>query len=408
MNYKVSFNKHDLSGNINITFSKSISNRLLVIQALTKDPFRIYNLSESDDTRYMSSAFISESEEVNIGHAGTAMRFLTAYFAAASIKKIITGSERMRNRPIGELVDALNSLGAGITYAEKQGYPPLVTSGKALKGNEIHLRGSISSQYITALLLVAPVLPQGLTIYITDTLISSSYVKLTLDMMRFFGVESKWEGNVISIANQEYKPRDFTVEADWSGASYWYQMAFLSNSADLFLRGLFQNSSQGDAAIAGLFQKLGVETEYVEGGVKLSKKKVNLSFFEFDFINNPDMVQTFVVALCLKGIPFRISGAQSLRIKETDRIAALQVEMRKMGYSIQEPETGVLTWDAKQSEPLKDIRIDTYDDHRMALAFAPAAIKFPGLIINHAEVVSKSYPNYWEELEKVGAVLAIV
>jgi 3-phosphoshikimate 1-carboxyvinyltransferase len=333
------------------------------------------------------------------------MRFLTAYFAATAIKKTITGSERMRNRPIGELVDALNSLGAEITYAEKQGYPPLVTSGNPLKGSEIHLRGSISSQYITALLLVAPILPQGLTIYITDTLISSSYVKLTLDMMRFFGVKSKWEGDIISIAHQEYKERDYTVEADWSGASYWYQMAFLSDSANLFLKGLFQNSSQGDASIADLFQKLGIETEYVDGGVKLSKKEVNLSFFEFDFINNPDMVQTFVVALCLKGIPFRLSGAQSLRIKETDRIAALQVEMNKLGYTIQEPEKGVLTWDGMQNHPMEDIRIDTYDDHRMALAFAPAAIKFPGLIINHAEVVSKSYPNYWDELEKVGAVL---
>lgn len=402
MHYKIIFKQLNISGSVNITFSKSISNRLLVIKALTDESFEIKNLSESDDTRYMNNAFTTNLEIVDIGHAGTAMRFLTAYFASKSLKKTITGSERMQNRPIGELVDALNSLGADIKYADKYGYPPLLTSGKFLTGKEIKLKGSISSQYITALLLIAPVLPHGLTVTITDTLISSSYVKLTLEMMKYFGVKSEWRGNTITIPPQKYQPRDYIVEADWSGASYWYQIAFLSNSADIFLKGLFENSAQGDAAISKLFEKLGITTSFVDGGVKLTKQNNYPDYFEFDFIDNPDMVQTFVVALCLKGIPFRLSGAQTLRIKETDRIAALQKEMMKLGYTIREPEKGVLTWNGQKGSSLNEIRIDTYDDHRMALAFAPAAIKFPGLIINNAGVVSKSYPNYWDELRSIG------
>lgn len=408
MNYKIHFPIKRIQGCIALPFSKSISNRLLVIKALAEKEFRINNLSESDDTIHMSKAFESDSNIVDIGHAGTAMRFLTAYYAASSIRKTITGSERMRNRPIGELVNALNTLGAEITYAEKQGYPPLVTSGKSLNGNEIKLRGSISSQYITALLLVAPSLPQGLTIYITDTLISSSYVKLTLEMMKFFGIESHWEGNVVSIPHQSYSARDFTVEADWSGASYWYQMAFLADAVNITLKGLFNNSAQGDSAIGGLFQKLGVETTFNSEGVLLSKKPNQCQYFEFDFIDNPDMVQTFVVALCLRGIPFKLSGAQSLRIKETDRIAALQVEMKKLGFVIHEPEKGVLAWNGEREAIEKSIRIDTYDDHRMALAFAPAAIHYPGIIINNAEVVTKSYPDFWTDLQSVGAILETV
>lgn len=405
MNYKIRFNSNNLKGDVVLPFSKSISNRLLVIHAFANHAFRIFNLSESDDTRHMSHAFESGDDVVNIGHAGTAMRFLTAYFAAAGIEKTITGSDRMKNRPIGELVNALNSLGAEITYTEKQGFPPLKTSGKILKGDSISLKGSISSQYITALLLIAPVLPNGLTINITDHLISSSYVKLTLQMMKFFGIESTWEGNRITIAHQDYKPKDYTVEADWSGASYWYQLAMLAESVEITLHGLFSDSAQGDAAIAELFNRTGVETRYENNKVIISKSADICNFFEADFINTPDMVQTFVVALCLRGIPFRISGAQTLRIKETDRVFALQKEMAKFGFTIREPEPGVLTWDGKKGAALEYIAIETYDDHRMALAFAPAALHYPGMVINNAEVVTKSYPQYWEQLKAFGAVL---
>lgn len=404
MNYKISFNSNNLKGEVVLPFSKSISNRLLVIHAFANHAFRIFNLSESDDTRHMNHAFESGDDVVNIGHAGTAMRFLTAYFAAAGIEKTITGSDRMKNRPIGELVNALNSLGAEITYTEKQGFPPLKTSGKLLNGDTISLKGSISSQYITALLLIAPVLPNGLTVNITDHLISSSYVKLTLQMMKFFGIESSWEGNRITIGHQDYKPKDYTVEADWSGASYWYQLAMLADKAEITLHGLFSDSAQGDAAIAGLFNSTGVETRYEDNKVIISKSAESCNFFEADFINTPDMVQTFVVALCLRGIPFRISGAQTLRIKETDRIFALQREMAKLGFSIHEPEVGVLTWDGKKGAAMENITIDTYDDHRMALAFAPAALYYPGMVINNAEVVTKSYPQYWEQLKAFGLI----
>lgn len=402
MNYKIKFAQNHLKGDVFLPFSKSISNRLLVIHAFTNHAFAIFNLSESDDTRHMKEAFEGDGDEVNIGHAGTAMRFLTAFFAAATVKKTITGSERMKNRPIGELVNALNSIGADIKYAEKPGYPPLITSGKPLSGDTISLRGSISSQYITALLLIAPVLPNGLTINITDTLISSSYVKLTLEMMKYFGIEFKWEGNTISIPPQKYTPRDYVVEADWSGASYWYQLAMLADSAEISLHGLFPDSAQGDAAIAGMFQRIGVATRYDNNRIIISRQPVECNFFEADFINTPDMVQTFVVSLCMRGIPFRISGAQTLRIKETDRIFALQKEMAKFGYLIQEPEPGTLTWDGKKGEAMNGITIDTYDDHRMALAFAPAALIYPGIVINHAEVVTKSYPQYWEQMQAFG------
>ncbi len=405
MNYKIHFVPQNLSGEIHLPFSKSISNRLLVIHAFTKQAFKIFNLSESDDTHYMNQAFKSTEDMVNIGHAGTAMRFLTAYFAAASIRKTITGSERMKNRPIGELVNALNSIGAGIEYAGNPGYPPLITSGKPLQGNEISLKGSVSSQYITALLLIAPVLPKGLTINITDKLISSSYVKLTLEMMKYFEVESYWIGNKIVIPHQQYKANDYTVEADWSGASYWYQLAFLADSADLTLHGLFKDSAQGDAAISDLFETIGVKASFNGEKLQMQKIETDCKIFEFDFINNPDMVQTFVVALCLKGIPFKLTGAQSLRIKETDRIAALQTEMNKLGFLISEPEVGTLTWDGNKNPFQTNIRIETYDDHRMALAFAPAAIHYPGLIIMDAGVVSKSYANYWDDLRSIGAII---
>jgi 3-phosphoshikimate 1-carboxyvinyltransferase len=222
-------------------------------------------------------------------------------------------------------------------------------------------------------------------------------------MMKYFGIEGTWEGNTISISRQDYKPKDYIVEADWSGASYWYQLAMLADKAEITLHGLFSDSAQGDAAIAEMFNRTGVSTRYESNKVIISKGTEPCKFFEADFINTPDMVQTFVVALCLRGIPFRISGAQTLRIKETDRIFALQKEMAKLGFSIQEPEPGVLTWDGKSGKAEDNIVIDTYDDHRMALAFAPAALYYPGMIINNAEVVTKSYPQYWEQLKMFGA-----
>jgi 3-phosphoshikimate 1-carboxyvinyltransferase len=402
MNYIVNFFDKKIKGTIILPASKSISNRLLIMKALSDKGFTIENLSDSDDTQVMRKAFQTNGNIIDIGHAGTSMRFLTAYYAATAQRKVITGSERMKNRPIRELVEGLNQLGAGITYIEKDGYPPIQTSGKPLLGNMININGSISSQFITALLLIAPVLPQGLTINITGRLISSSYVKLTLQLMQSFGVNARWEENTISILPRQYIGTNCKVEADWSGASYWYEIAALSDSANITLNGLTANSFQGDAALVSLFEKLGVQSDFAENGVQLVKEPCNLKFFEFDFINNPDLVQTFVVTLCLMDIPFRISGANTLRVKETDRIEALQNEMAKLGFKINETAPGILEWDGNYGQPERSIVIDTYKDHRMALAFAPAALKLKNITINDAMVITKSYPRFWDDLSSVG------
>ncbi|HEX2936812.1 MAG TPA: 3-phosphoshikimate 1-carboxyvinyltransferase [Bacteroidales bacterium] len=402
MNYVLNYSKDSLSLTVDLPASKSISNRMLIIRALTENNFEIKNISDSDDTNVMLKAFAEDKEIVDIHHAGTSMRFLTAYFAATGQKKTITGSDRMKNRPIKELVNALNQLGANVTYAEKEGYPPVITSGKALTGDRITINGSISSQYITALLLVAPVLPNGLNVEIVGKLMSSSYVALTLGLMKQFGVNASWEGNVIRVPHQKYLGNEAFVEGDWSGASYWYEMVALSKEADITINGLTGNSLQGDSALANIYEGLGVKTSYKSNAVRLTKCAVIAKKLEYDFIDNPDSVQTAVVTSCLLGIPFTITGAETLRIKETDRIAALQIEMKKLGFIIEEPRPGTLSWEGQTCEPQKQIAIDTYKDHRMALAFAPAAMRFKNLTINDAMVVTKSYPKYWEHLEMAG------
>lgn len=408
MNYILNCSKDYIALNVDLPASKSISNRLLIIRALAENDFEISNISDSDDTKVMLKAFSENNEIVDIHHAGTSMRFLTAYFAAKGLQKTITGSDRMRNRPIKELVNALNQLGANIVYAEKDGYPPVITSGKLLAGDRITINGGISSQYITALLLVAPVLPNGLTISITGKLMSSSYVALTLGLMKQFGVAAKWEGTTITVPHQKYKGGNASVEGDWSGASYWYEIAALSNNADIKIQGLTANSLQGDAALAEIYKQLGVKTSFENNTARLTKSAIQVKHFTYDFINNPDSVQTAVVTLCLLGIPFTLTGAETLRIKETDRIAALQGEMKKLGYIITEPQTGTLSWNGEQCEPQQHIAIDTYNDHRMALAFAPAAMRFPNLTINDAMVVTKSYPQYWEHMKIAGFAITEV
>ena len=382
--------------------SKSISNRALILNALAYSPHEIENLSDCDDTKVMIKALDSNDSTFDIGAAGTAMRFLTAFLSKTVGEWVITGSKRMKERPIRLLVEALNSLGAKIEYLEKEGYPPLRIYGSALMGGEISLNGGVSSQYISALMMIAPYMQNGLKIKLEGHVISVPYILMTLNMMRDFGVKASFEHNIIEIKPQAYQPVRYRVESDWSAASYWYEMLGIAGEGRIFLKGLHAQSYQGDSKVATLFEQLGVHTEYLTEGVVLTPNYKTCNIFECDFVNQPDLAQTFAVTCCLKNIPFHFKGVQSLKIKETDRVAALINELRKLGYVLFEPVDGELAWDGEtiSTEEAETPSIKTYDDHRMAMAFAPVALIRPVLIEN-PEVVSKSYPGFWDDIEKI-------
>ncbi len=408
MIYQVSANKKEIKGSINLPASKSISNRALIINALSYSPYPIRNLSDSDDTKVLEAALFSNSNKFDIGHAGTAMRFLTAFLAKVVGEWEITGSERMQQRPIAILVDALNQLGAKIEYLKNEGCPPLKIFGSHLKGQTIELDGSVSSQYISALLLIAPTIENGLTLKLKGNITSQSYIKLTLELMAQFGIEYRWNGNEIIVPEQNYFARDFTCEADWSGASYWYQIMAMADSGEVLLENLHLKSLQGDANIADWFGQFGVSSTQTENGVLLSKtENIQPESLVLDFIENPDVAQTMACLCVAKNIPFLFSGLKTLKIKETDRIAALQNELAKFGAELSEPEHGKLQWNGlinpelKQEIPI----IKTYHDHRMALAFAPMAIAGLQLQIDDPMVITKSYPGFWEDLEAVGYLI---
>lgn len=391
----------ELKGNIKLPSSKSISNRALIINALAYSDTQIQNLSDCDDTAVMIKALNSDSNAFDVGAAGTSMRFLTAFLSKIVGEWTITGSERMKQRPIKLLVDALNTLGAKIEYLENEGCPPLKIYGSALQGGEISLDGGVSSQYISALLMIAPSMQNGLKLTLSGNIISIPYINMTLAMMEEFGVKAYWKDNTITIPAQTYKPIPYTVEGDWSGASYWYEMLALCGKGEVFLQDLRKDSQQGDSKIAELFKQLGVKTSYEKGGVRISPNGNLTPKMQYNFVDQPDMAQTFVVCCCMLNVPFRFSGLQSLKIKETDRIAALINEMKKLGYVVAETSDSVLEWNGERCEEAADKSINTYDDHRMALAFAPIAFKQP-ITINHPEVVSKSYPTFWESIKSIG------
>lgn len=404
MQYTIQSTKKSLTGEITLPTSKSISNRVLIINALAYSPFQVQNLSNSDDTRVMEQVLNSNTDKFDIGHAGTVMRFLTAFLSKIVGKWEITGSQRMQQRPIKILVDALNKLGAKIEYINNPGYPPLRIWGSNLKGGKLELDGSISSQYISALLMIAPTIESGLELTLTNRITSASYIDLTLRLMAQFGIEYKWDDNVITIKEQSYKPVPYTVEADWSGASYWYQMAVLANEADIQLKGLQLDSLQGDCAQAKWFEDFGIVSTQEEHGVRLRKIDIRLpEIYNQNFVENPDIAQTFAVMCVCKGIPFHFSGLETLKIKETDRIHALITELAKMGAELTEPTHGELAWNGNLDEVMFEDtpEIDTYHDHRMALAFAPAALSCNTIKINDPGVVTKSYPGFWDDLKNV-------
>jgi 3-phosphoshikimate 1-carboxyvinyltransferase len=390
-----------ITGEIDLPASKSISNRALILSMLSQSAEGIAHLADCDDTKVMIETLHSTLSTFDIGAAGTSMRFLTAYLSNREGEWVLTGSERMKNRPIEVLVNALNQLGAKIDYVEKEGYPPLRISGKALQGGKIKLAGDISSQYISALLMVAPTMSAGLEIMLEGEVISTPYIRMTLRMMNDFGVEAKWKNQTITIPHQDYKPIPFHVESDWSAASYWYAIAALSPNSSFKLLGLIRDSTQGDAQVATIFEPLGITTEYTSDGVIISHSGTHVSTFSYNFIDQPDLAQTVVVCCCLMGISFSFSGLQTLKIKETDRIAALKNEMAKLGYILAEPAKGMLEWNEKRTYPDYEKPIRTYEDHRMAMAFAPASLVH-SIKIEHPEVVSKSYPKFWNDLQSVG------
>lgn len=401
MQYKIQA-PSDVHGAIDLPASKSISNRALILKAMSLSTTPLTNLSDCDDTQVMLNAFNFDTSEIDVKAAGTSMRFLTAFFSRLPGEWIITGTKRMKQRPIHILVDALKSIGARIDYLENEGYPPLLIKGTTLEGGEISLSGSVSSQFISALMMIAPEMKKGLTINITEELISKPYIALTIGMMKEFGVCAKWEDNKIIIPHSNYHADSYLVEGDWSGASYWYEILALANKGELILKGLFNNSMQGDSKIAELFLDLGVNTEFTSDGVHLTKSAPRIKKMFYDFSNIPDLAQTFAVTCCMLNIPFLFSGLQTLKIKETDRIEALKNELKKLGFVVQDRDDSILEWDGEKCHPESKPVITTYEDHRMAMAFAPVALCIPNVWISEPHVVSKSYPRFWEHLKSIG------
>lgn len=400
-----------IKAEINLPASKSISNRVLVIHSLSGGNSTLHNLSDCDDTQVMINALRDMPEVIDIKAAGTAMRFMSAYLSVTEGEHVITGTERMKHRPIGVLVDALRRLGADIEYVGEQGYPPLRIRGKQLEGGTLEVPGNISSQYISALLMIGPALRNGLELRLTGDIISRPYIDLTLHVMHEFGCKIEWSSvDTISVKPQRYDDREYVVENDWSASSYWYEMLALSEDKEsgVVLPGLRDASRQGDSVVRYLYSLLGVKTAFKNDDhgqntkVALTRHFSALTRMDYDFINQPDLAQTFVVTCCALGIPFHFTGLASLKIKETDRIEALKTEMRKLGYVLRDVNDCELEWDGELCEAEDNPSIDTYEDHRMAMSFAPLAITLGCIRINNPEVVSKSYPNYWDDLRKAG------
>ncbi|MEJ8756174.1 3-phosphoshikimate 1-carboxyvinyltransferase [Pontibacter sp. H259] len=389
-----------VQGQIHLPASKSEANRALIIAALAGGQSEIQNLSEANDTQLLNRLLQSNTAVVNAEDAGTVMRFLTAYYAVTGQQRTLIGTERMCQRPIKVLVDALRELGASIDYLQEEGYPPLRINGfTGSSKNYLKVRSDISSQYISALLMIAPLLPEGLVLELEGKIGSRPYIEMTLSLMQHFGVSAIFEDNIITVPHQQYTPATFAVESDWSAASYWYSIVSLANEADIFLPGLKENSYQGDRAIVEIMDRLGVYTEFTTEGVRLLKKHCEKKV-AYDFTNCPDLAQTIVALCAALGVTLEMTGVESLRIKETDRIQALQIEVLSMGASLDELTPGVF-----RMEPAiltkQELTFRTYQDHRMAMAFAPIALLEP-VQIQEPHVVRKSYPRFWEDLEQVG------
>jgi 3-phosphoshikimate 1-carboxyvinyltransferase len=417
-----------VNGTVHLTGSKSECNRALVIEALSHGKVKVENISDAADTvtlagilraevgdkrleisqannsqvGALTSNLQSPISEINIGPAGTAMRFLTAYFTLQDDEVVLTGSERMKQRPIGILVDALRELGAEIDYVENEGFPPIkIKGGFTQLTDKISIKGNISSQYITALLLIAARLPLGLELHIEGDLTSRPYVEMTLEMLLTAGIKHAWNENVISIPRQGFSEISLHIEPDWSAASYWYAIAALSDEAEIFLPGLKQYSLQGDSVITEIMANFGITSQFKNGGVYLQKEVKPVLRKIFDLKECPDLAQTIIVVCAALGHEATFTGLETLKIKETDRVKALQNELAKIGVKLIE-KGQVYKLDCSEKFIPERLFVNTYDDHRMAMAFAPLALLISEVEIEDANVVEKSYPAFWKDLESVG------
>lgn len=401
----ISSPKKQLDCTIKLTGSKSESNRALIMEALSEGAVQVLNISEAADTVTLKNILQNANNQldtIDVGPAGTAMRFLTAFYSLLPGKLTLTGSARMKQRPIGILVDALKSLGANIQYAGNEGFPPLLISGPMKqKTNTVKIKGNISSQYISALLLIAPKLEQGLKLIIEGELTSKPYVEMTLAMMEQAGIRHQWTDNEISIENQLFRKTEISIEPDWSAASYWYAIAALSEEAQIFLPGLNGYSLQGDSKITEIMANFGITSQFKDGGVYLLKETKKLERKIFDFKECPDLAQTVIICCAALGHDALFTGLETLKIKETDRVKALQTELAKIGVKLIEKNQSYKL-DCSGLDLSKKIVVNTYDDHRMAMAFAPLALVLPELEIEDHLVVEKSYPDFWKHLEIAG------
>ena len=403
INYKLSFIESPSEIEINLNSSKSESNRLLIIKSLSDNKIELENLSHANDTVLLKNLIRSNSQNIwDAEDAGTTMRFLTSFLAITKQGVLLTGTERMKKRPIKILVDALNKIGAEISYNEKDGYPPIKINRKISQIKEsISIRGDISSQYISSLLMIAPVLPNGLKIYVMPPFYSKPYVMMTLNLMKKFGIKYDLSEDSISINNQEYKSGSYKVESDWSAASYWYSFISINKKLkEIKLKGLREHSFQGDQVIKKIMTLFNVETLYDKDGIILRKKDFDCDYLELDFKDCPDLAQTVLVVAAFHKVKLKLYGVESLKIKETDRLKAMSNELKKIGVNFYD-DNGVWTLDKRNNEFSNEASIETYKDHRMAMAFAPLASEI-NITINNPDVVNKSYPSFWEDMKKAG------
>lgn len=415
MMYRVSHPSKTLKGTVTLSASKSESNRILIIQALCRERFEIKNIATAEDTvilkEILDTLYSGPFPEItfNVGGAGTAMRFLTAYFSVKPGIFTLTGNDRMKKRPIGILVDALRQLGADIEYLEEEGYPPLKITGKTLKGGEVLIDGNVSSQFISALLLISPELHNGLTIQFKGKITSRPYIDMTLKMMQEFRVYGQWQEDIISVSKQNYHIKSdigyaYEVEGDWSSASYWYAIAALSKEVDFNIKGLKHPSLQGDAVVADLFSFFGIKTIHTEDGVHLSKFNLHPEHFGFDFSDCPDLVQTIAVVVSALNVSAYFNGLHTLKIKETDRIIALKNELCKLGVEVEIENDNSIKISSRETL-LQPECIAAYDDHRMVMAFAALAMKFDYITIENPDAVIKSYRDFWKDLKTQGFLI---